>query len=76
MKDPDDLTADAEILEEWLRHPFTQARLSGLKREVERQRKIFFQACESSTDPKVQAEYVRFIERQAIALVFESGGKK
>jgi hypothetical protein len=76
QKQSEEQSADEELREEWLRHPFTQSRREALEREAGKQLTELFGACEKSTDPEVRGQYRRYIELSAMAIVFKRGGKK
>lgn len=71
MSDDDD-----DVREEWLRHPFTLNRKEALKKEANLQQKVLFGACSKSTDAEVRGQYMRYLELESEALIFERGGKK
>lgn len=75
-KDSEEQSADDELRDEWLRHPFTINRRDALKRDAEKQFRNLMGACEKSSDPEVRGQYRQYVELQAMAIVFERGGKK
>lgn len=77
-KEPSDeaFDTDAELLADWLRHPWTTKLMITLDKESDAAKRLLNNACVSTSDPKVAAAHQKFEQTKTLKELLSGKSKR